>query len=73
LGLIAPKRVLTFNDAGLRQCSLSGQRFGLCLRGESGLLSGRRDLLFRHLCSGFIPLPRQVCRFPAECTSWLST
>jgi hypothetical protein len=58
-------RVLTFNDAGLRQCSLSGRRFGFRLRGGSGLLSGRRDLLFRHLCSGFIPLPGQVRRFPA--------
>jgi hypothetical protein len=57
-------RVLTFNDAGLRQRSFSGRRFGLCLRGGSRLLSGRRDVLFRHLCSGFIPIPRQVCRFP---------
>jgi hypothetical protein len=57
--------VLTSNDAGLRQRSLSGQRFGLCLRGGSGLLSGRRDFLFRHLCSGFIPLLGQVRRFPA--------
>jgi hypothetical protein len=57
-------RVLTFNDAGIRQRSLSGRHFGLYLRGGSGLLSGRRDLLFRHLCSGFIPLPGQVRRFP---------
>jgi hypothetical protein len=55
-------RVLNFNNAGLRQRSFSGRRFGLCLRGGSGLLSGRRDLLFRHLCSGFIPLPGQVRR-----------
>jgi hypothetical protein len=32
-GLIAPEIVLTFNDAGLRQRSLSGQRLRLCLRG----------------------------------------
>jgi hypothetical protein len=58
-------KVLTFNDAGLRQCSFSDQRLGLRLSGGSGLLSGRRDFLFRHLCSGFIPLPGQVRQFPA--------
>jgi hypothetical protein len=47
-GLPAPERVLTFNDAGLRQRSLSGWRLGLCLRGWSGVLSGRRGFLFRH-------------------------
>jgi hypothetical protein len=57
--------VLIFNDAGLRQRSLSGRCFGLCLRGGTGLLSGRRDFFFRHLCSRFIPLPGQVRRFPA--------
>jgi hypothetical protein len=66
-------RVLTFNDAGFRQCSLRGRRLGLRLRGGSGLPSGRRGFLFRHRCGGFIPLPGQVRRFPAECTSWLST
>jgi hypothetical protein len=70
--LITPERVLTFNDAGLRKRSLSGRRLGLCLRGGSGLLSGRRGFFFRHLCSGFIPLPGQVRRFPAEYTSRLS-
>jgi hypothetical protein len=65
-------RVLTFNDAGLRQRSLSGQRLGLCLRGGNGLLSRRRGFFFRHLCSGFIPLPGLVRRFPAEYTSRLS-
>jgi hypothetical protein len=57
-------RVLTFNDAGLGQRSFGGRRFGLRLRGGSGLLSGR--------CSGFIPLPGQIRRFLAEYTSWLS-
>jgi hypothetical protein len=71
-GLIARERVLTFNDAGLRQGSLSGRRLGICLRGGSGLLSRRRGFFFRHLCSGFIPLPRQVRRFPVEYTSRLS-
>jgi hypothetical protein len=71
-GLLAPERVLTSNDAGIRQRSLSGRRLGLCLRGRSGLLSGRRGFLFRHHCGGFIPLPGQVRRFPAEYTSWLS-
>jgi hypothetical protein len=65
-------KVLTFNDAGFRQRSLRGWHLGLCQRGESGLLSGRRGFLFRHRCGGFIPLPGQVCRFPAEYTSWLS-
>jgi hypothetical protein len=66
-------RVLTFNDAGLGQGSLSGRRLGLCLRGESGLPSGRHGFLFRHRCGRFIPLPGQIRRFPAEHTCWLST
>jgi hypothetical protein len=65
-------RVLTFNDAGLRQCSLSGRCLGLRLEGGSGLLSGQRGFLFRHRRSGFTPLPGQVRRFPAEYTSRLS-
>jgi hypothetical protein len=65
-------RVLTFNDAGLRQRSLSGRRLGLFLRGGSRLLSWRRGFLFRHRYGGFIALPGQVCRFPTEYTSWLS-
>jgi hypothetical protein len=65
-------RVLTFNYAGLRQRSLSSQHFGLRLRGGSGLPSRRRGFFFRHCCSGFIPLPGQIRRFPAEYTSWLS-
>jgi hypothetical protein len=72
-GYFHHNRVLTFNDAGLGQGSLHGQRLGLRLRGGSGLLRGRRGFLFRHRCSGFIPLRGQVCRFPAEYTSWLST
>jgi hypothetical protein len=65
-------RVLTFNYAGFGQRSLSGQHFRLRLRGGSGLLSGWRDLFFRHRCRGFIPLPGHVRRFPAEYTSRLS-
>jgi hypothetical protein len=65
-------RVLTFNDAGLGQRILSGRRLGLRLGGGSGLLNGRRGFSFRHHCSGFIPLPGQVRRFPAEYTSRLS-
>jgi hypothetical protein len=72
-GIFAPEQVLTFNDASLRQRSLRGRHLGFCLRGGSALLSGQRGLLFRHHCSGFIPLPGQVRRFPAEYTSWLST
>jgi hypothetical protein len=70
--LTPPERVVTFNDAGLRQRSLSGRRLGLRLGGGSRLLSGRRVFFFRHRCSGFIPLPGQVRRFPVEYTSWLS-
>jgi hypothetical protein len=66
-------RILTFNYAGFGQRSLSGRRFGLRLRGGSGLLSGWRGFFFRHRCRGLIPLPGQVCRFPAEYTSRLST
>jgi hypothetical protein len=65
-------RVLTFNYAGLRQRSLSSRHIGLRLRSGSELLSGRRGFLLRHRCSGFIPLPGQVRRFPAEYTSRLS-
>jgi hypothetical protein len=38
-------KVLTLYDAGLRQGSLHGRRLGFCLRGGSGLLSGRRGFL----------------------------
>jgi hypothetical protein len=65
-------RVLTFNYAGFGQRSLSGQHFELCLRGGSGLLSGWRGFFLRRRCRGFIPLPGQVRRFPAEYTSRLS-
>jgi hypothetical protein len=66
------RRVFTFNDVGLGQRSLSGQRLGFRLWGRSGLLSRRRGFLLRPLCSGFIPLPGQVRRSPAEYTSWSS-
>jgi hypothetical protein len=62
-GLTPPERVVTFNDAGLKQRSLSGRRLGLRLRGGSRLLSGRRGFFFRHCCSGFIPLPGQAIDF----------
>jgi hypothetical protein len=62
-------KVFTFYDAGLTQCSLHGQRLGLCLRGGSGLLSGWCGFLFCHRCGGIISLPGQVCRFPTEYTS----
>jgi hypothetical protein len=65
-------RILTFNNAGHRQRSLGDRRFGLRLRGGSGLPSGRRGFLFRHRCGGFIPLPGEIHRFPAEYTSRLS-
>jgi hypothetical protein len=71
-GYYSLNRVLTFDYAGFRQCSLNGRRFGLRLRGGSGLLSGRRGFFFRHRCSGFIPLPGQIHRLPAEYTSRLS-
>jgi hypothetical protein len=53
-------RVLTFDHAGFGQCSLSSRRFGLLLRGGSGLLGGRRGFFFRHRCRGFIPLLGQI-------------
>jgi hypothetical protein len=65
-------RVLTFNYAGFGQRSLGGRRFGLRLRGGSGLLSRWRGFFFRHRCGGFIPLPGEIRRFPAEYTRWLS-
>jgi hypothetical protein len=68
-GYYSPSRVLTFDYAGFRQCSLSSRRFGLRLRGGSGLLGGRRGFFFRHRRRGFIPLPGQIRRLPAEYTS----
>jgi hypothetical protein len=68
-GYYSLSRVLTFDYAGFRQRSLSSRRFGLRLRGGSGLLSGRRDFFSCHRCRGFIPLPGQICRLPAEYTS----
>jgi hypothetical protein len=52
--------VLTFDYAGFRQRSLSSRRFGLPLRGGSGLLGGRHDFFFRHHRRGFIPFPGQI-------------
>jgi hypothetical protein len=54
-GYYSLSKVLTFDNAGFRQHSLSSRRFGLRLRGGSGLLSGRRSFFFRHCCRGFIP------------------
>jgi hypothetical protein len=65
-------RILTFNNAGHGQRSLRGWRFGLRLRGGSGLPGGWRSFLFRHHCGGFISLPEEICRFPAEYTGQLS-
>jgi hypothetical protein len=68
-GYYSPSRVLTFDYTGFRQCSLSSRRFGLRLRGGSGLLGGWRGFFFRHRRKGFIPLPGQIRRLPAEYTS----
>jgi hypothetical protein len=68
-GYYSLSRVLTFDDTGFRQCSLSSRCFGLRLRGGSGLLGGRRGFFFRHRRRGFIPLPGQIHRLPAEYTS----
>jgi hypothetical protein len=65
-------RVLTFNNAGHGQRSLGERRFGLRLRGGSGLPSVWCGFLFRHRCGGFIPLPGEIRRFPVEYTSRLS-
>jgi hypothetical protein len=59
-GYCSLSRVLTFDHAGFGQRSLSSRRFGLHLRGGSGLLGGRRGFFFRHRCGGFVPLPRQI-------------
>jgi hypothetical protein len=65
-GYYSLSRVLTFDHAGFGQRGLSGRRFGLRLRGGSGLLGGRRGFFFRHRCRGFIPLPGRIRRLPAE-------
>jgi hypothetical protein len=56
-GYYSLSTVLTFDYAGFMQRSLSSRRFGLRLRGGSGLLNGQRGFFFRHRCRGFIPLP----------------
>jgi hypothetical protein len=53
-------KVLTLDHAGFGQHSLSSWRFGLRLRGGSGLLGGRRGFFFHHRCRGFIPLLGQI-------------
>jgi hypothetical protein len=68
-GYYSLSRVLTFDYAGFRQRSLSTRRFGLRLRGGSGILGRRRGFLLRHRCRGFIPLLGQIRRLPAEYTS----
>jgi hypothetical protein len=65
-GYLRSCSVITFYDAGLRQCSLHGWRLELCLRGGSGLLSGWRRFLFSHRRAGFISIPGQVRGFPTE-------
>jgi hypothetical protein len=59
--------ILTFNYAGLRQCSLYGRRHGLGLGEGSGLFGSWRRIFFS-CCAGFISLPGQVCRLPAQYT-----
>jgi hypothetical protein len=71
-GYYSLSRVLTFDYAGFRERSLSSRRYGLRLRGGSGLPGGRRSFFFRHRCRGFIPLQGQIRRLPAEYTSRLS-
>jgi hypothetical protein len=56
-GYYSLSRVVTFDYAGFRKRSLSSRRFGLRLRGGSGLLSGWRGFFLRHRSGGFIPLP----------------
>jgi hypothetical protein len=62
-------KVLTLYDASLRQCSLHSWCLGFFLRGGSGLLNGRHSSFFSHRCGGFISIPGQVRRFPAEYTT----
>jgi hypothetical protein len=59
-GYYSLSKVLTFDHAGFGQRSLSSRRFGLRLRGGSGILGGWRSFFFRHRCRGFIPLPGQI-------------
>jgi hypothetical protein len=59
-GYCSLSRVLTFDHAGFGQRSLSSRRFGLRLRGGSGLFGGRRGFFFRLRCRVFIPLPGKI-------------
>jgi hypothetical protein len=49
--------ILTFNYAGLWQCSLYDRRHGLGLGEGSGLLGNWRGIFFNRYCAGFISLP----------------
>jgi hypothetical protein len=71
-GYYSLSRILTFDHAGFGQRRLSSRHLRLCLGGGSGLLGGRRGFFFRHRRRGFIPLPGQIRRLPAEYTSQLS-
>jgi hypothetical protein len=65
-------RVLTFDHAGFGQRSLSSRRFGLRLRGGSGLLGGRRGFFFRHSVEGSSPSQDRSVDFLQKYTNWLS-
>jgi hypothetical protein len=54
-------RVLTFDHAGFGQRSSSSRRFGLRLKGRSGLLGGWRSFFLRHRRGGLISLLGQIC------------
>jgi hypothetical protein len=67
-GMLCIRSILTFYHAGLWQRSLRGWRHGLAF-GEGSELLGRRCGSFFCRCrAGFISLPRQVSRFPAQYT-----
>jgi hypothetical protein len=65
-GRLRLRSILTLYHAGLWQRSLRGWRHGLALGEGSGLLGSRRGSFFSHCRAGFISLPGQVRRFPAQ-------
>jgi hypothetical protein len=65
-GRLRLRSILTIYYAGLRQRSIYGRRHGLGLGVGSRLLGSKRRIFFSHCRAGFISLPGQIYRFPAQ-------
>jgi hypothetical protein len=59
--------LLTFYHSGLRRCSFCAWLHGFDLREGSGLLDSKCRIFFSRCRVGFISLPGQISRLPAQC------